>query len=194
VSPFTAPTRHPEVERDRLFEGSRDIMVIRELNGTIVRANSSFGRILGLGSAEVFSGAVGRLVHPDDAAQDHGGLTRLREDGGSQSWETGSRTRTDPIGIWNGRRPPISISGGCYFVGRDVTERHEIDELLRESERSLRRRIAELVALRTIDIAIAGSMDLPHVLGVVLNEVGKVPDVEWTACTCSNRTEQLRTT
>ena len=129
--------RRSEEQYRLLFEQSADGIVVVGPGGCLVSANPAMCRILGRPQDEVVGSNVLRHIHPDDihtarkrfgllmsgTAPLPGQVYRLARDDGAPVWV---EVRSQPL-QWEGRP-------GFLVVARDVTERRQAEEALRESE------------------------------------------------------------
>jgi PAS domain S-box-containing protein len=138
--------RQSEERYRALIENGHDVIVILDPETGRIRYQSpSMERILGYAPGDLAERSVFELVHPDDRpgtlaaiarAAAAPGTTRHAEyrfrhrDGGWRSLETFGRTLS-----------PDSAEQGLVFNTRDITERKEAEDALRDSERHFRRLI-----------------------------------------------------
>jgi PAS domain S-box-containing protein len=126
--------KRAEIERERFFTLSPDLLCIVGADGYFQRLNPAFEKTLGYTEAEAHAQPFIEFVHPDDraatlavAAQVQGGTplhnfeNRYRCKDGSYRWIDWVAT-------------PYPAEGTRYAVGRDITERKLAAE---ESERQL---------------------------------------------------------
>lgn len=124
------------VERDRLWNISRDPFLIADLDGRWVRVNPAWSEILGWSESELLGRTSEWMEHPDDRAKTRaevkdiaGGhttlrfLNRFRSRDGAYRWFSWTAVRADDL---------------LYCVARDVTEERVQSEALRVAEESLR--------------------------------------------------------
>jgi len=123
-----------QVSADDFFEMSRDNVCVAGFDGYLKRVNASWTRTLGWTPEELMARPVMELVHPDDRAAvlaarlhlHHGNdmgplVNRYRAKDGSYRWfEWRSVGRVE--------------RGLVYAVARDITERKDTEERLREAD------------------------------------------------------------
>ena len=156
------------VERERIWNLSRDLLTVANFEGYITAASPGWTSVLGVEVEEVLCQPFMELIHPDDRATAEGVMARLAAGEATSGFEARAR-HADGSYRW------ISWSSvpegtAIYAVGRDVTAEHEAAEALRRAEDTLRQaQKMEAVGQLTGGIAhdfnnmlqgIIGSMDL----------------------------------
>jgi two-component system, cell cycle sensor histidine kinase and response regulator CckA len=126
-----------ETERDRFFTLGRDLFCLIETGGRFARVNQAFTRALGWTAEELLEQPLLAFVQPEDRAATAGQLEALAAGLTGAAFENRVQTRD---GEW--RRISWTIAAGpkrrlFYATGRDVTELHEAERALRESEENL---------------------------------------------------------
>ncbi|HYD27262.1 ATP-binding protein [Brevundimonas sp.] len=137
--PSLATASRPDVDAQDVFgaffEVSLDLLVVRELDGRVVRASPSWETVLGHSPAEMEGLPLLRLLHPDDRAATLGSVAEvenrgphdpvvgfinryLHRDGGFRTLE------------WRARR----VGNRVYGLARDVTDRIAAERELIEAK------------------------------------------------------------
>ncbi len=189
-------------------EHANDVILITEAEPIdspgprVVYVNTAFERITGYTSAEII-GQTPRILH--GPRTDRATLDNLRAD----LWQW----RPIQVELLNytkaGREfwvelniHPVAGAGGSYThwvsVQRDITERKLADlerrtrseSQVRDLNFQLEQRIHRLDALRQIDLAISGSLDLRLTLGIVLDQVRAQIRVDAAAILLINKHDQ----
>ncbi|EPX61275.1 sensory box histidine kinase [Cystobacter fuscus DSM 2262] len=114
--------KRTEVELDRIFTLSRELLCVSGLDGYLKRVNPAWERTLGWSEAELLSTPLERLVHPEDLAAHAANVERLRQ--GEEVTQSDLRMRHRD-GTWRWLSwsiTPESRLGLLFSVARDVTE------------------------------------------------------------------------
>lgn len=146
-------------------------------DGRFLMANLAFAQMLGYPSADelmesVTDIAVDLYLDPDRREEFQ---QLLHEQAEVHGFEAEFR-RKDGVAVWvslNARTVRDTNDQVVHYEGIavDVTDSKRTTESLAQSERRLQEQIRRLGALRTVDMAIAGSMDVRVTLGVLLDQV-----------------------
>lgn len=136
-----AKRQRAELERDRFFELSLDLLAVFDADGRFQKVNQSWERLMGYPDGALIGRSMFDLLHPDDheltnaAAQRHfvegervnGFENRYRHADGTYRWLE-----------WMSRMSPdLTVA---YAVGRDVSERRQSDDRRRRREQLLEAR------------------------------------------------------
>jgi PAS domain S-box-containing protein len=112
------------LERDRFFDGSRDLFCIIASDGKVLQANPAFCRLFGYSRDELIGRPVFDFTHPDDLDYEQ---TRFRDALGGAPPEPAQRPARalarDGQVRWIHWSSSLSPEGDLYAVGHDVTER-----------------------------------------------------------------------
>lgn len=128
-----------EIELESLFNLSKDLFIIFDYSGKLIRVNPAFEQLVGLTQVELIGKSGIDFIHPEDVKKPVNARTlkmktsnfknRIKCDG-SYRWVE-----------WNS----IPVDGLFYLVGRDVTERMLFEEKLRISEESFRTSVENML-------------------------------------------------
>ncbi|MFL6255994.1 MAG: PAS domain S-box protein, partial [Pyrinomonadaceae bacterium] len=122
--------RRIEEERDRFFTLSVDMLCIAGLDGFYRRVNPAFGHALGYTEEELLATPVLDFVHPEDREATRAEFEKLARGEPTQNLENRFRCK-DGSYRWVGWSYfPVPEEGLAYGVGRDMTERRRIHEVL----------------------------------------------------------------
>ncbi len=126
-------------ERAQFFALSLELLCIAGTDGYFKQLNPQWERTLGYRKDELFARPFIDFVHPDDRAATLAESAKLGEGGHETvSFENRYRCRDGSYRwlLWNASASPAR--GLLYAVARDITERREAENELRESERRYR--------------------------------------------------------
>ena len=159
----SAPEAHPRSDEattaavaSRLFEASLDLVAIVGLDGLFHRVNPAWGRTLGWDPDELVGTAYLDLMHPDDRVGAMGHVDRLSsgEVDEVELFEVRLRVVDGSYRSFLGSAFIDRASGLLMAVGKDITERTETEEDLREAEQRFRQAFENApvgMALATFD-------------------------------------------
>jgi len=117
-------------ERDRFFALSMDLLSIVHLDGRFQRVNPAFQKLLGFSEEELLSMLIFELVHPDDLAETMSGYHDLGKGQSISFMENRLRTKNGTYKWVAWSYFPVPEDGVAFGVGRDNTERRQLDEVL----------------------------------------------------------------
>ena len=113
---------------ERLFEHARDVMLVHDLDGRVLRLNAAGRALFGLGEDDVAETQVLDLVHPTDSGTLRERLTVLRAGGTSESR---ARVRARAAGgshVWLETRTTFDAETQLlYVVARDLSGSEDAD-------------------------------------------------------------------
>jgi diguanylate cyclase (GGDEF)-like protein/PAS domain S-box-containing protein len=123
----------------RHFELSRDLLCTANLDGRLVELNGAWEELLGWSRAELTAKPFAEFVHPDDRERTARSAAALRA--GDQPERLVNRYLTKDGGYrwieWSSAFDPEQ--GLIYAAARDVTDRREAEQRVREAEERFRR-------------------------------------------------------
>jgi PAS domain S-box-containing protein len=125
--------KEAEIQRDRLFELSRDLTCLASPDGYFRRVNPAFSRTLGWTSEELLARSFLKLVHPDDRAAT---LAAIEESGRvNEAIEHLENRYRCKDGSWRWLAwKSIQLDGVIYATARDVTESRFATEQLKNAK------------------------------------------------------------
>ncbi|HZE96884.1 MAG TPA: PAS domain S-box protein [Planctomycetota bacterium] len=112
-----------EIQRDRFFSLSNDMMAVLAKDGTIREANIAWEKTLGVTSRELQGKSVVELFQPQDRTQIQAAIKGLQEGRGFVTFELSHRTRDGSSRWLSWTLLSFPNEQGCYAVARDVTDR-----------------------------------------------------------------------
>jgi PAS domain S-box-containing protein len=119
-------------ERDRIWRSSRDLVVICGQDGLYRSVNPAW-EALGYSTAELIGMRFDALVHPDDLAGVKDGYAELLQGGVIGDFDMRLRLKDGSYRWYSWHCMPED--GEIYAAGRDVTERKQLEEQLRQSQK-----------------------------------------------------------
>jgi PAS domain S-box-containing protein len=128
-----------EEERDTFFKVSLEMLCILGVDGTLRRLNPAWERTLGHTAEELAAAPITHFVHPEDRDATRAELGRLARGVDTTFFEHRFRAK-DGSYRWLSWTCPGAQSGQglLYAAVRDVTERKQTEEALRQGEEQLR--------------------------------------------------------
>jgi diguanylate cyclase (GGDEF)-like protein/PAS domain S-box-containing protein len=115
----------------RVLAASRDVICLVTLDGRYAYVSPASTEVLGLAPEELEGTAVELLVHPDDRPAAREQVARMLAERRSVVLQFRMRRKDGAyVHVEATARPPESGESSCGVVLRDVTERHELEELL----------------------------------------------------------------
>ena len=136
------PQHHNEIYR--FFEYSLDLFAIAGFDGYLKRVNPAWERTLGYTAEELFSKPIIGFIHPEDRAASMGLLEQISAGEPLINFENRYLCKDGSIKWLEWTAHAYPDEGVIYMVGRDVTERKQAQEALRQSEQRLRQSEATL--------------------------------------------------
>ncbi|WP_395671787.1 PAS domain-containing protein [Phenylobacterium sp.] len=120
-------------ERDRIWNRARDLFFVMSRDRAYQSINPAWTEVLGYEEADILTQKAGRLVHPDDAALTSSRLAQLERGEPLEDIDTRMRAKD---GSWRWINWTVIPEGGFYYgMGRDVTERKQLEDQLRQSQK-----------------------------------------------------------
>jgi len=131
--------RQAELERDRFFNVSLDVLCIAGLDGYLRRVNPSFEQLLGYSSDELTSRPFVELVHPEDRERTFTALAGLGRGVDVSGFENRYVCRDGSVRWlqWNCAAPAPGETL-LYAAARDVTDQKTAQSALQTSQSRLR--------------------------------------------------------
>jgi PAS domain S-box-containing protein len=118
-----SPIKEAEVERDRFFLLSTDLLCVAGFDGYFKRVNPAFSRSLGFGIHELLTVPFLDFVHPDDRATVEAELHKLALGGSTSGIEIRLRCKDGSFRWLQWNAVAYLERQMIYAVGRDVSER-----------------------------------------------------------------------
>ena len=137
--------RRAEMERDRFFAQSPDLLAIGGFDGRLKRVNPVWTTLLGYPEAELLAMPFLELVFPEDRAAVEGTLQKLLHGQPVTDFEVCVRCRAGGRKWIQWNTTSVVSDQLFYAVGRDITERKETEARLRAYQEQLRAVSAQLL-------------------------------------------------
>jgi PAS domain S-box-containing protein len=126
--------RQADVDRDRFFSLSRDMLAVATREGLLKRINPAFAEMLGYEVAELTGKPFIQLVHLDDRASTMTTFRTLMR-GSDGTFENRCRRRDGAYRVLSWRATIDPLTGDAYAVARDITEQRATEAQLRHSQK-----------------------------------------------------------
>ncbi|MBB3873474.1 ATP-binding protein [Brevundimonas mediterranea] len=125
----------PDVDLDTFFDVSLDLLVVRELDGPVVKASASWFSVLGYRPDELVGQVLPRLVHPDDLSATQTSILEVtnRRPGDPVLGQVNRYRHKDGHYVtleWRAQR----FGDRIYAVARDVTAKVAAEQALIEAK------------------------------------------------------------
>jgi len=174
--------RQSEEQFKRIFDQGHLGMAMVAFNGRLLKVNKAFGRLLGYSEAEMMSKSFQDFTHPDDRDDNQQMVTELFE-GRIPAFNLEKKyIRKDGQAIWADLYVSIVLDSKdaplfAVALVQDVTERHRINEALRDSEerfRGLSEAALEGIAFHREGRILDANLGFIRMLGYSLEELGRI--------------------
>jgi PAS domain S-box-containing protein len=129
------PSATPDVDLDTFFEVSLDLLVVRDINGPVVKASASWFTVLGYRPEELVGSLLPSLIHPDDQEATRKSIIEVtnRRPGDPVLGQINRYRHRDGHYVtleWRARR----FGDRIYGVARDVTQKVADEQALIEAK------------------------------------------------------------
>ena len=122
-------------ERNQLWNSARDLLIVADYDGRILRLNPAWTQTLGWTNEHLLSGGYREIIHPDDLPVVMKTLSKMRRSQEPASYENRVKAAS---GEWHTIFWQISPEEGgeqLTAIGRDVTDSRHLEEQLRQSQK-----------------------------------------------------------
>jgi two-component system cell cycle sensor histidine kinase/response regulator CckA len=130
--------KRAEVERDRLFTLSLDLLCVAGFDGRLQQVNPAWTECLGWTAEELTSRPMLEFVHPDDHAATLRSRAEIQRGRSARGFENRYRCKDGSYRWLSWSVHPLAELRQVFGVARDVTERRKIEEDLGRNEALLR--------------------------------------------------------
>ena len=119
-----------ELERDRFFNMSVDMLCVADFKGFFTRLNSAWERTLGYSVDELMAEPFMSFVHPDDQEPTVKQTAAMAEGAHTVRFENRYRTKSGEYRWLTWNAAPYPDQGLIYAIARDETESRELRDTL----------------------------------------------------------------
>ncbi len=120
-------------ERDRLWSLSSDLFSVCDATGRLKAVNPAWTELLGYTEGEVVGSRFERWIHPEDTAANDALVLAMERREPVRDFDIRVRAKDGPYRWINWTFAPAGDL--FYSVGRDVTQRKQLEEQLRQSQK-----------------------------------------------------------
>jgi PAS domain S-box-containing protein len=133
-----------EIERDRFFTLSLDMLSISGNDGYFYRLNPAFEKTLGYTTEEMLKKPFMEYVHPDDCAATIAAAEAIARGKSVDGFENRYRCKDGSYRWLAWKSVPLASTGLVYSTARDVTARKKSEDALLRLNEELTRKTTEL--------------------------------------------------
>ncbi len=127
-----------EIERDRFFNISVDMMCICGMDGYFKQANPAFETVLGYTTAEILAVPFIEFIHPEDIEKTYKEFDKIGEGATTINFENRWRCKDGTYKWMSWKAAPYLQDGIIYAIARDVSDRKADLAALAASEAKFR--------------------------------------------------------
>ena len=139
-----ADRRQAEIERDRFFDLSIDLMAIASTSGYFLRLNPAWEQTLGFTNEELMAQPYLDWIHPDDRAATLEAAQELRDDQTVVQFENRCRCKDGSYRWLSWSSKPYTLQNSVYAIAHDITEQKQAELILRKREETIQAQLAEI--------------------------------------------------
>ena len=122
-------------ERDQLWNSARDLLIVADYGGRILRINPAWKDVLAWSDDQLLADGYYKLIHPDDLPIVMTSLRTMRNSGTPVSYENRVRAGSGEWHTISWQISPEESGDRLTAIGRDVTERKRLEDQLRQSQK-----------------------------------------------------------
>ena len=133
-----------ELDTDRFFDLSIDLMTIASADGYYLRMNPAWEKTVGFTRAELMAEPYAHWVHPDDRSATLEAGQLLSDGGVVVNFENRHLCKDGSYRWLSWNSSPYEGGNIVYAMARDVTEQKQAERLLRKNEETIQTQLAEI--------------------------------------------------
>ena len=126
---------------DQLFENAQEAIVMADPDGRVLRVNSEFQKMFGYSEAEILKKPLDELIASEDDQEKAASVTKEVAQGKNVAFEAVRLSKDKKTIHVSVLASPIMVGGklvAVYGIYRDITERKQKEDKLRQSEEKYR--------------------------------------------------------
>jgi PAS domain S-box-containing protein len=135
----------------RVFEQTSDLIITADLRQVITDCNPAAAAAVGVAREDAIGRAISEFISPDDFERTSGKLREKIENGGTTRYDVRVRSSSGEWLYWEINSGLIEDASatpvGLHVVGRDITERHRLEEHQRLLVNELNHRVKNTLAI-----------------------------------------------
>ena len=135
-------------ELDAFFSLSRDLLCVASLDGSFLRVNPAWARVLGYDETEMRAGPYLDFVHPDDLTVTLEAMSQLTTGAHLINFQNRYRTRDGAYRWFEWTATPSVDRGVVYAAARDITDRKKAEAMMKQTAEELKALVSELEVAR----------------------------------------------
>ena len=122
---------------EKLFESSNDLVFVGDQDGFFKKVNPTFEKLLGWSREHLLKTSHFQFLHPDDIKATMGKMNELAEGQQCKNFVQRFRTIHGDYKIIQWTSTPEPGTGRIFGIGRDITEKHRMEEELHYTKEML---------------------------------------------------------
>jgi PAS domain S-box-containing protein len=187
--------RRADVDRDRFFSLSLDLLIVVSPEMRFKRLNPAFGEALGRKDSELIATRFIDLVHPDDRIRTSDAFERILAGTRVTDFENRYRHTNGEYRVFSWQATVDPVTGDVYAVARDVTDHRVTEAQLRHAQKM--EAVGQLAGgvahdFNNLLLAILANVELATQSAAPGSEIAEhLSEIEGAALRASDLTKQL---
>lgn len=136
-----------ETRRNHFFRLSIELLAITNYEGVFTQTNPTWAKTLGYDEGELHGHSLHEFIHPEDAAATRAWVSGVLQADAPQYLENRFRSKSGEFRWLGWTIAPFAAQGLLYVFARDMTERRQREEEVRQLNENLRQQARILQAL-----------------------------------------------